>query len=56
MVDLLNLFSQDEVTEIETFHAVLNKTQLSEFFGMTEKTFRAVEERQPSVSIACRNG
>tara|TARA_B100000676_G_scaffold279433_1_gene302749 strand:+ start:179 stop:553 length:375 start_codon:yes stop_codon:yes gene_type:complete len=46
--------SQDEVTEIETLGAVLNKTQLAEYFGMTEKTFRAVEERQPEVFTAYR--
>tara|TARA_B100000674_G_scaffold408890_1_gene356292 strand:+ start:14 stop:388 length:375 start_codon:yes stop_codon:yes gene_type:complete len=46
--------SQDEVIEIETLGAVLNKTQLAEYFGMTEKTFRAVEERQPEVFTAYR--
>ena len=48
--------SQDEVIEIETLGAVLNKTQLAEYFGMTEKTFRAVEERQPEVFTAYRQG
>jgi hypothetical protein len=48
--------NQDEITEIETLGAVLNKTQLAEYFGMTEKTFRAVEERQPEVFTAYRKG
>ena len=32
------------------------KSQMAAYFGMTEKTFRAVEERQPEVSTAYRTG
>ena len=50
-----------ELTEIdaiqtEALAAVCTKAQIAEYFGMTEKTFRAVEERQPEVSTAYRTG
>ena len=32
------------------------KAQMAAYFGMTEKTFRAVEERQPEVFTAYRRG
>ena len=44
----------DQIEEVHELAAVLNKSQLAEYFGMTEKTFRAVEERQPEVFTAYR--
>ena len=32
------------------------KSQMAAYFGMAEKTFRAVQERQPEVSTAYRAG
>ena len=46
----------DQIEEVHELAAVLNKSQLAEYFGMTEKTFRAVEERQPEVFTAYRQG
>ena len=33
----------------DSLAAVCTKSQMAAYFGMTEKTFRAVEERQPKV-------
>jgi hypothetical protein len=41
---------------VEALAAVCTKSQMAAYFGMTEKTFRAVEERQPEVSTAYRTG
>lgn len=35
---------------------MLNKAQLADYFGMSEKTFHAIEERQPEVFTAYRRG
>ena len=40
----------------DSLAAVCTKSQMAAYFGMTEKTFRAVEERQPEVSTAYRKG
>ena len=32
------------------------KSQMAVYFGMAEKTFKALEERQPEVSTAYRTG
>jgi len=50
------VISKEQITEIEELSALLNKTQLAEYYGMTAKTFRAVEERQPEVFTAYRRG
>jgi len=47
---------QEQLTELETLAGVLNKEQLAEYFGITAKTFRAIEERQPEVFTAYRKG
>jgi len=46
----------EDVQVVEALASVLTKQQLAEHFGMTEKTFRAVEERQPEVFTAYRKG
>ena len=35
---------------------MLNKAQLADYFGMSEKTFHAIEERQLEVFTAYRQG
>ena len=50
------VISKEQIAEIEKLSALLNKAQLAEYFGMTEKTFRAIEERQPEVFTGYRRG
>ena len=45
-----------DAIQVEALAAVCTKSQMAAYFGMTEKTFRAVEERQPEVSTAYRKG
>jgi len=45
-----------DVIQVEVLAAVCTKAQMAAYFGMTEKTFRAVEARQPEVSTAYRIG
>ena len=52
----VKVMNQEQISEIEELSAVLNKSQLAEYFGMTEKTLRAIEERQPEVFTAYRKG
>ena len=47
---------QEQLTELETLAGVLNKEQLADYFGMTAKTFREIEKRQPEVFTAYRKG
>ena len=45
-----------DAIQVEALAAVCTKAQMAAYFGMTEKTFRAVEERQPEVFTAYRRG
>ena len=46
----------EQLTEVERLASVLNKAQLADYFGMSEKTFHAIEARQPEVFTAYRRG
>lgn len=48
--------SQSEITQVEALAAVLTKGQVADYFGITEKTFREIEKRQPEVSTAYKKG
>jgi hypothetical protein len=48
--------SQSDVIQIEALAAMCTKVQIADYFGMTEKTFRAIEQRQPEVFTAYRRG
>ena len=50
------VFSQEQVAQCEALASLLTKAQLANYFDITEKTLRAVEERQPEVSAAYRQG
>jgi hypothetical protein len=50
------VLSPKQIDQVEALAAVCTKSQMAAYFGMTEKTFRAVEERQPEVSTAYRTG
>ena len=45
-----------DIIQVEALSAVCTKSQMASYFGMTEKTFRAVEIRQPEVLTAYRRG
>ena len=45
-----------QVDQVEALAAVCTKAQMAAYFGVTEKTFRAIEQRQPEVFTAYRRG
>ena len=49
-------FDQKEIIMVERLAAVLTKAQLADYYGISETTFRAIEERQPEVSDAYKKG
>jgi hypothetical protein len=48
--------SERDIIQVEALAAVCTKSQVARHFDMTEKTFRAVEKRQPEVFTAYRRG
>lgn len=46
----------EQVIELKALSAVLNKSQVADYFGMSENTLRAIEKRQPEVSAAYKKG
>ena len=50
------VFSDEQVMKVEALAAVCTKGQIADYFGITEKTLRAVEGRQPEVSTAYKKG
>jgi len=46
----------EEVNEVAVLASVLTKGQLADYYGMSENTFRAIEERQPEVFEAYKKG
>lgn len=52
----LTVLDDEQIELISGLSAVLNKSQLANYFGMCENTFREVEQRQPEVSEAYKKG
>jgi hypothetical protein len=52
----VKVLTETDVTKLEALACVLTKSQVADYFCMTEKTLRAVEERQPEVNTAYRKG
>ena len=52
----VKVLTETDVTKLEALACVLTKSQVADYFCMTEKTLRAIEERQPEVSTAYRKG
>lgn len=46
----------EQVIELKALAAVLNKSQVADYFGISENTLRAIEKRQPEVSAAYKKG
>lgn len=49
-------FGEREIAQVESLASVLSKAQIADYFEVTEKTFRAIEARQPEVSTAYKKG
>ena len=52
----LKKLTERDIIQVEALAAVCTKSQVARHFDMTEKTFRAVEKRQPEVFTAYRKG
>lgn len=50
------VFSPEDIIQVEALAAVLSKRQMADYFGISEKTFREIEGRQPEVSSAYKKG
>lgn len=50
------VFDEGQIAMIERLAAVLSKSQLADYFGISETTLRAIEARQPEVSDAYKRG
>lgn len=49
-------FTTEQVIELKALASVLNKSQVADYFGISENTLRAIEKRQPEVSAAYKKG
>ena len=52
----VKVLTETDVIKLEALARVLTKSQVANYFGMTEKTLRAIEDRQPEVSTAYSKG
>jgi hypothetical protein len=52
----IKVLTETDVIKLEALARVLTKSQVADYFGMTEKTLRAIEERQPEVNTAYSKG
>ena len=50
------VFNDDQVIELKALAAVLTKSQIADYFGISETTLRAIESRQPEVLDAYKKG
>ncbi len=50
------VLSSQDVIDLQALASVLTKAQLSDYFGVSENTFREIEKRQPEVSEAYKKG
>jgi hypothetical protein len=49
-------FTPEQVSQVEALSSVLTKGQVADYFGISETTLRAIEERQPEVCDAYKRG
>ena len=50
------VFDSDQIAQVRALASVLTKSQMADYFGISENTLRAVEDRQPEVSEAYKKG
>jgi len=46
----------EQTIELKALASVLNKSQIADYFGISENTLRAIEKRQPEVFAAYKKG
>lgn len=49
-------FTEQEINKVEALAAVLNTKQISDYFGISHVTFKAIRDRDERVSFAYKNG
>jgi len=52
----LVVFDEKQINQVESLAAVLNKSQLADYFSISENTLREIEQRQSEVSEAYKRG
>lgn len=50
------VFDAAQTAQVEALAAVLTKSQMADYFGISEVTLKHIEERQPEVSLAYKRG
>ena len=50
------VFSAEQTSQMRALASVLTKSQIADYFGISETTLRAIEDRQPEVSEAYKKG
>lgn len=50
------VFDEAKIAQVEALAAVLTKKQMADYFGISEVTLKAIEDRQPEVSLAYKVG
>ena len=50
------VFSAEQTAQMRALASVLTKSQIADYFGISETTLRAIEDRQPEVSEAYKKG
>ena len=50
------VFNKAQIAQVEALAAVLNQTQLSDYFGISHTTFIEICKRQEDVSLAYKRG
>lgn len=49
-------FSPEQIAEVEVLASVLNRTQIANYFGIGDETFKNIRERQPELDEAWLRG
>lgn len=50
------VLTDEQIKQVEQLAGVLNQQQLADFFGITDRTFLEIKDRQPEVSSAYKRG
>jgi len=48
--------TDEQITELGALSAVLNTTQIADYFGISHVTFKALRDRDDRISFAYKNG
>lgn len=50
------VFDEAQTAQVEALAAVLSKSQMADYFNISEPTLKQIEQRQPEVSLAYKRG